>query len=41
MLQQLTLDGYQNYPKKAKAPDNLLKLGITMVNWVKKIKVAK
>ena len=25
------LDGYQNYPKSAKAPDNLLKLGITMV----------
>ena len=25
------LDGYQNYPKSGKAPDNLLKLGITMV----------
>ena len=25
------LDGYQNYPKSQKAPDNLLKLGITMV----------
>tara|TARA_A100001015_G_scaffold188876_1_gene210327 strand:+ start:95 stop:1051 length:957 start_codon:yes stop_codon:yes gene_type:complete len=25
------LDGYQNYPKSIKAPDNLLKLGITMV----------
>ena len=25
------LDGYQNYPKSKKAPDNLLKLGITMV----------
>jgi len=25
------LDGYQNYPKNKKAPDNLLKLGITMV----------
>ena len=25
------LDGYQNYPKSDKAPDNLLKLGITMV----------
>ena len=25
------LDGYQNYPKSRKAPDNLLKLGITMV----------
>ena len=25
------LDGYQNYPKSNKAPDNLLKLGITMV----------
>jgi tol-pal system protein YbgF len=25
------LDGYQNYPKSEKAPDNLLKLGITMV----------
>ena len=25
------LDGYQNYPKSVKAPDNLLKLGITMV----------
>ena len=23
------LDGYQNYPKSKKAPDNLLKLGIT------------
>jgi len=25
------LDGYQNYPKNIKAPDNLLKLGVTMV----------
>ena len=25
------LDGYQNYPKSEKAPENLLKLGITMV----------
>ena len=25
------LDGYQNYPNSQKAPDNLLKLGITMV----------
>ena len=25
------LDGYQNYPKSKKAPDNLLKLGITLV----------
>ena len=25
------LDSYQNYPKSKKAPDNLLKLGITMV----------
>ena len=25
------LDGYQNYPKSPRAPDNLLKLGITMV----------
>ena len=25
------LDGYQNYPQSKKAPDNLLKLGITMV----------
>ena len=25
------LDGYQNYPRSKKAPDNLLKLGITMV----------
>ena len=25
------LDGYQNYPKSKKAPDNLLKLGSTMV----------
>ena len=25
------LDGYQNYPKSKKGPDNLLKLGITMV----------
>ena len=35
------LDGYQNYPKSVKAPDNLLKLGITMVQLGKKIKVAK
>ena len=25
------LDGYQNYPKSKRAPDNLLKLGMTMV----------
>jgi tol-pal system protein YbgF len=25
------LDGYQNYPKSTKAPENLLKLGITLV----------
>ena len=25
------LDGYQNYPKSKKAPDNLLKLGMTRV----------
>ena len=25
------LDGYQNYPKSKKAPENLLKLGTTMV----------
>jgi tol-pal system protein YbgF len=25
------LDGYQNYPKSQKAPENLLKLGTTMV----------
>ena len=25
------LDGYQNYPKSSKAPENLLKLGSTMV----------
>ena len=25
------LDGYQNYPKSKKAPDNLLQLGVTMV----------
>ncbi len=25
------LDGYQNYPKSPKAPENLLKLGTTMV----------
>ena len=31
MQLQLYLDGYQNYPKSDKAPDNLLKLGITMV----------
>jgi tol-pal system protein YbgF len=30
------LDGYQNYPKSQKAPDNLLKLGITMVQLVEK-----
>ena len=35
------LDGYQNYPKSKKAPDNLLKLGITMVQLEKKIKVVK
>ena len=27
------LDGYQNYPKSLKAPDNLLKLGITTVSY--------
>jgi len=26
------LDGYQNYPKSSKAPENLLKLGSTMVD---------
>ena len=31
MLLLLYLDGYQNYPKSKKAPDNLLKLGMTMV----------
>ena len=30
------LDGYQNYPKSKKAPDNLLKLGITMVQLAEK-----
>ena len=30
------LDGYQNYPKSDKAPDNLLKLGITMVQLGRK-----
>ena len=35
------LDGYQNYPKSKKAPDNLLKLGITMVQLGEKIKDAK
>jgi len=30
------LDGYQNYPKSKKAPDNLLKLGITMVQMGEK-----
>ena len=35
------LDGYQNYPKSKKAPDNLLKLGITMVQLEKKIKAVK
>ena len=30
------LDGYQNYPKSKKAPDNLLKLGITMVQMREK-----
>ena len=35
------LDGYQNYPKSKKAPDNLLKLGITMVQLVKKIRDVK
>ena len=35
------LDGYQNYPKSDKAPDNLLKLGIQWFNLVKKIKVVQ
>ena len=35
------LDGYQNYPKSKKAPDNLLKLGITMVELGEKTKDAK
>ena len=30
------LDGYQNYPKSKKAPDNLLKLGVTMVQMGEK-----
>ena len=33
------LDGYQNYPKSKKAPDNLLKLGITMVQLERKIRL--
>ena len=35
------LEGYQNYPKSNKAPDNLLKLGITMVQLGRKIKDVK
>jgi tol-pal system protein YbgF len=35
------LDGYQNYPKSTKAPDNLLKLGITMVQLGEKAQGCK
>ena len=35
------LDGYQNYPKSKKAPDNLLKLGITMVQLGEKAQGCK
>ena len=35
------LDGYQNYPKSRKAPDNLLKLGITMVQLGEKAQGCK
>ena len=35
------LDGYQNYPKSKKAPDNLLKLGITMVQLGEKDQVVE
>ena len=35
------LDGYQNYPKSMKAPDNLLKLGITMVQLGEKVQGCK
>ena len=35
------LDGYQNYPKSKKDPDNLLKLGITMVQLGEKDKGCK
>ena len=30
------LDGYQNYPKSKKAPENLLKLGINGSDWRKR-----
>ena len=32
------LDGYQNYPKSDKAPDNFLKLGLQWFNLAKKNK---
>ena len=35
------LDGYQNYPKSKKAPDNLLKLELQWYNLEKKTKDAK
>ena len=35
------LDGYQNYPKSKKAADNLLKLGITMVQLGEKVQGCK
>jgi len=35
------LDGYQNYPKSSKAPENLLKLGSTMVQLGEKDKGCK
>ena len=41
MQLQLILDGYQNYPKSKKAPDNLLKLGIQWFRLEKKIKAVK
>ena len=35
------LEGYQKYPKGEKAPVNLLKLGVSMVQIGEKIKVVK
>ena len=34
------LEGYQKYPKSEKAPDNLLKLGVSLVQIGEKIKAA-
>ena len=33
------LEGYQKYPKGEKAPINLLKLGVSMVQLEKKIRI--